>query len=144
MRESIFSLAEEMKRPDLRLLGKRMIWGGRGVTAMDDWVSGSKSYLAYAPVVGPGWSLGVMVPEAEFLTPVWDLAHWQATMVAGGLLALGVLVWLLVMGLTRPLKTLAQGAKRLASGDLATKVDGIPPGDELGDLPSPSTPWWTT
>ncbi len=134
MRESIFSLAEEMKRPDLRLLGKRMIWGGRGVTAMDDWVSGSKSYLAYAPVVGPGWSLGVMVPEAEFLTPVWDLAHWQATMVAGGLLALGVLVWLLVMGLTRPLKTLAQGAKRLASGDLATKVDGIPPGDELGDL----------
>jgi sigma-B regulation protein RsbU (phosphoserine phosphatase) len=50
------------------------------------------------------------------------------------LLLLSLVVWLLVISLTRPLQRLAAGAKRLASGDLTTKVEDVRPGDEVGDL----------
>ncbi len=134
MRETIFSVAEEMKRPDLRSLGRRMIRGGSGVERFKDWHRGENAWLAFAPVHGVGWSLGVLVPEREVLAPAYALAQRQGLLALGGLLILGLVVWLLVMSLTRPLQRLAAGAKRLASGDLTTKVDDVRPGDEVGDL----------
>ena len=134
MRESIFSLAEEMNRPDLRILGKRMIHGARGVLRIKDWRSGKDAWLAFTPVKGVGWSFGAMVPESEVLAPVWRLSKWQGYLAGAGLVGLILVVWPLVMGLTRPLRHLAAGAQRLAAGDLSTKVEDVRPGDEVGDL----------
>jgi len=134
MRETIFSLAEEMQRPDLRLLGQRMIRGGAGVERIKDWHMKEHAWLAFAPVHEVGWSLGVLVPEREVLAPAYELAKRQAIAAAAGLLGLGLVIWLLVMGLTRPLQRLAGAAKRLASGDLSAKVEDVRPGDEVGDL----------
>jgi sigma-B regulation protein RsbU (phosphoserine phosphatase) len=134
MRDTIFSLAEEMNRPDLRTLGRRMVRGGAGVERIKDWHMGEAAWLAYAPVHGVGWSLGVLVPEREVLAPAYELAQRQGILALVSLLLLGLVVWLLVMSLTRPLQRLAAGAKRLASGDLTTKVEDVRPGDEVGDL----------
>lgn len=134
MRDTIFSVAEELNRPDLRSLGRRMIRGGAGVERIKDWHMGEDAWLAFAPVRGVGWSLGVLVPEHEVLAPAYDLAKRQAVLAMASLLLLGLVVWLLVMSLTRPLQRLAAGAKRLASGDLNTKVEDVKPGDEVGDL----------
>jgi sigma-B regulation protein RsbU (phosphoserine phosphatase) len=134
MRDTIFSLAEELERPDLRLLGRRMIRGGAGVERIKDFHMGENAWLAFAPVQGVGWSLGVLVPEREVLAPAYALAQRQGLLAVSGLLLLCLVVWLLVMGLTRPLQRLAAGAKRLASGDLTTKVEDVRPGDEVGDL----------
>ena len=134
MRESIFSLAEGLHRPDLRELGKRMVRGGRGVVKLTDWYSGAPGWLAFTPIKGPGWSFCAMVPESEVMEPVWNLARWQGTMAGAGILVILVLVWALVMSMTKPLGNLAGAARRLASGDLKTKVKGILPGDEIGDL----------
>lgn len=134
MRETIFSLAEELNRMDLRRLGQRMIRGGRGVLKVEDWFRQRAVWLAFTPIKGPGWCFGAVVPESEVLAPVWEQARWQGYLAGLGLLGLVLLLWLLVMGLTRPLKTLAGGAQRLAEGDLQTKVEGVPPGDEVGDL----------
>ncbi|MCB2185274.1 MAG: SpoIIE family protein phosphatase [Deltaproteobacteria bacterium] len=134
MRESLFSLAEGLSRPDLRSLGKRMLRGGSGVEVLQSWLDPRRIWLAYAPVKGMGWSLGVVEPEEEILAPAWSLAKKQGLTAVFGLAALVGVVWLLVLGLTRPLKRLALGASRLASGDLGTKVEGVRPGDEVGDL----------
>ena len=134
MRETIFSLAEADKKPRMRALGRRMIRGASGVERIKDFHMNEPVWLAYAPVPDVGWSLGVLVPEHEVLAPAYDLAHRQGLLALASLLLLGLVVWLLVMSLTRPLQRLAAGAKRLAAGDLTTKVEEVRPGDEVGDL----------
>lgn len=134
MRETFFSLAEAMGRPDMRQLGRQMVQGGVGVVRVKDWWSGRPAWLAYAPVAGPGWSLGVMASEDEVLAPVVSLAREQVLWALGGLVALVLSVWLMVVRLTEPLNRLVAGARRLAGGDLSTHVDDVRPGDEVGDL----------
>ncbi len=134
MRETIFSLAEEMDRPDLRALGRRMARGGEGVLRLIDPALGEAAWLAFAPVAGPGWSLGMVVPESEVLAPVREAAGEQAVVAATGLVALVVVVWLMVVGLTRPLNRVVAAARRLSEGDLSTQVNDVRPGDEVGEL----------
>lgn len=134
MRETFFSLAEALDRPDMRVLGQRMVRGSSGLVRVTDWRNGRPAWLAFVPVPGPGWSLGVMAPEDEVLAPVVSLARQQVLWALAGLAALVLVVWLMVVRLTEPLNRLVAGARRLAGGDLATHVDDVRPGDEVGDL----------
>jgi sigma-B regulation protein RsbU (phosphoserine phosphatase) len=134
MRETIFSLAEAHDRPELRVIGRRMIRGGAGVERVRNLYDDLPIWLAFAPIKGPGWTLAVAAPEEEVLAPVRELAHQQGMWALGGMLALALVVWLLVMGLTRPLERLARAARRLAGGDLSTQVEDVKSGDEIGDL----------
>ena len=94
-----------------------------------------KAWLAYAPVKGVGWSFGVVAPsEAAVLAPITDLTTHQLYFAVVGLVILGLVILLMVVGLTKPVKLLTSGAKRLAGGDLQTRVQGIRPGDEVGEL----------
>ena len=133
-RESIFSLASRYDRPELERLGERMLSGKSGVVRIRDWRLNEAAWLGYAPVPGPGWSLAVLVPESEIIAPAKRLAQKQAVYAVCGLAVMVLLVLLLVIKLTGPLKRLSQGVAQLAHGDLSTKVEGIPPGDEVGDL----------
>lgn len=134
MRESIFSLAEAAKRPDLRILGRRMIRGAVGLTRITDWTSGRTVWLGFAPVKDAGWSFGAVVAEEEILAGAWRLARRQGLIALAGLAALVVLVWLLAASFTRPLTRMARAVGRLAGGDFTVKVAGVRPGDEIGDL----------
>ncbi|MBI5522850.1 MAG: SpoIIE family protein phosphatase [Desulfarculus sp.] len=134
MRETFFSLAEALQRPDMRALGQRMVRGSSGLVKVTDWRSGRPAWLAFVPVPGPGWSLGVMAPEDEVLAPVVSLAHQQTLWAMGGLAALVLVVWWMMVRLTEPLHHLVAAARRLAGGDLSTHVEDVRPGDEVGDL----------
>ncbi|RYE88021.1 MAG: HAMP domain-containing protein, partial [Hyphomicrobiales bacterium] len=79
------------------------------------------------------------------LAMVWDLSIHRpgiiAQQVTNGLVALaialvglGVLVAILVLRVTRPLKAMTGVASRLAQGELDIEVKGAHRGDELGDL----------
>lgn len=134
MRETIFSLAEEYGRADIRSIGLKMIHGESGVIRVKNWLGGQTSWLAYHPVEGPGWAFGVVIPEAKALAPVTSLAKRQAALAVIGFLALLAVIWLLVTNLTKPMTRLAGAARRLAEGDLQAQVEDIRPGDEIGDL----------
>jgi sigma-B regulation protein RsbU (phosphoserine phosphatase) len=134
IRESIFSLAERLKLPGLRRIGRTMLRGRGGVVPVRDWLTGRSGWLAYAPVGGGDWTFGVIMTRREVLAPVWRLARVQFLLAAGSLLVLVAVVWLLVVGLTRPLQRLTASAKALSGGDLSVRVEGVRPGDEVGDL----------
>ena len=134
MRQSIFSLAEARRRPDLRKLGRRMIRRQSGVERIRDWYHDRAAWLAYATVPGAGWIFGVVMPEAEVLVPVRALARRQFLLALAGVITMVIIVWLLVVGLTRPIRRLTAGARRMASGDLSVRVGDIRPGDEIGEL----------
>jgi len=111
-----------------------MVRGASGVLRIDDPLTQKTVWLAYAPVKGVGWSFGVVAPEATVLSPVRDLTRHQLYFALAGLGIMGLVVLLMVVGLTKPVKLLTQSAKRLAGGDLHTRVEGIRPGDEVGEL----------
>ena len=134
MRESVFSLAEKLKRPHLRRLGRRMVRGATSVLRIKDWLTGSPAWLAFAPVNETGWVFGVVIPETTMLAPIHRLAKQQTYWGAAGLVLMAIVVSLMVLGLTRPLKKMMIGVRRLASGDLSTRVEGIRPGDEVGEM----------
>jgi sigma-B regulation protein RsbU (phosphoserine phosphatase) len=134
LEKSIFSLAEKRSRPELWLLGRRMTGGESGVMRLEAWRSDRPVWLAFAPVEGTGWSFGAAAPESEIMAPVVKLARQQLLHAGLGLTALVLVVLLLMIRLTRPLKRLTASVNRLAEGDLSSRVEDIPPGDEVGDL----------
>ncbi|MEW5913219.1 MAG: adenylate/guanylate cyclase domain-containing protein [Thermodesulfobacteriota bacterium] len=134
MRQTIFSLAEQYQRPDLRTLGQNMVRGRSGVLRLPDPRSGQPVWLAFAPVKEVGWSYVVVAPESEVLAPVQNLTRHQLYFAGLGLLIMGLVILVMVVGLTKPVQLLTAGARRLASGDLGSRVKGIRPGDEVGEL----------
>ena len=134
MRESIFSLAEQNDHEELRELGRRMIKGESGITRIPNWHRTGHVWVAYAPVQGPGWSFGAVIPEDVIMEPVRQLALRSLFYALAGMAALTAVVFLLGRSFTKPLERVAQSARQLAKGDLSTKVSGVRPGDELGDL----------
>jgi class 3 adenylate cyclase len=81
-----------------------------------------------------GWSYVVAAPESEVLAPVQSLTRHQLYIAGVGLLIMGLVILVMVVGLTKPVQLLTTGARRLASGDLGSRVSGIRPGDEVGEL----------
>ena len=134
MRESIFSIAEENRDARLRVLGQRMITGESGIEIVHDYWSDDKVWLAFTPIASNGWSFAVMLPAKEVMADVLALNRRLILLMIIGFLGLFFAVSAISYSLTRPLKKLAAGAKKLASGKLDTKITGIRQSDEVGQL----------
>lgn len=134
MRESIFSVAESTSDPDLRAVGRSMISGGSGFTRVSNPLLGRNAWLYYAPLQSTGWSLGVLVPEAELFADLRDLSR-KALIMGGAGLALMLLVLAAISkAIVRPLEILAQSASTIAQGNLDTALPPVRRRDEIGEL----------
>lgn len=134
MRESIFSLAEERKDPELRAVGKAMLHNTAGFVEIGKGLAGRHGFLAYARVPSPGWSLAAVFPKDEIFAEVQRL--YVATIVlaiAGVMMLLGVSI-LVARSMARPLRSMAVAAGRVADGDLEVDLSHIRTRDEIGQL----------
>lgn len=122
MRQSIFSIAEARNDPELRRIGQDMIRGREGFVPITDFFSGEKSWMFYSPMPSTGWSLGVVIPEAELFADVRNLTHRTVLILAIGLGFLGLLITVMSRRVTRPLRTLAQKTEAIAQGDFSATV----------------------
>jgi two-component system cell cycle response regulator len=77
----------------------------------------------FVPVGSPEDGILLVTPADEFSLP----AMWLVA--AAGLVAATLLGWALASMIARPLERLAQGARRVAGGDLQTRVEGGPTSD---------------
>ncbi|WP_029460405.1 SpoIIE family protein phosphatase [Solidesulfovibrio alcoholivorans] len=134
MRESIFSLAEQAKSPELRAVGQAMTRGGEGFARLPDFVLGQPAWLAYAPMAATGWSMGVIVPEAELFADLNRLGSTVAAIGAAGFVLLLCVIAAIAATITRPLSRLAATAAEIAKGNLDTPVPAPASGDEVGRL----------
>lgn len=134
MRESIFSIAEAMGLPELRLIGQRMISGEAGYVELPAQVIGRPARLCFAPVGRTGWSVGLVIPEDELFEELEALGRRVAGIGVAGFALLALVVTLVSTSITRPLKALAGRTAEIAKGRLDTPVPAPSSGDEVGQL----------
>jgi two-component system sensor histidine kinase/response regulator len=132
----------ETRDPKLHVVVERMTQGQQGVERL--YFQGENVYLAFAPIVNAGWSVGMVIPEKEINRPAEELRtsigarqeqlRAQAIGLFGlSLMAVLALGTLLALVLTRPLLRLKAGAQQLAAGDLEHRLAQVS-NDEIGDL----------
>ena len=112
-------------------LTSNMVKGNRGV---EKYVfEGIPKSCGYAPIGSTGWSIGLTLPDLEFLAPV----HMVRNIIAlAGLIFLGagILISLLFSrNISSRLKKSVDFASKIASGDLTARMD-INQKDEIGQL----------
>jgi sigma-B regulation protein RsbU (phosphoserine phosphatase) len=134
MRESIFSVAEELNRPDLRKVGREMIHQDSGFVDLGTSLSGRESYLAFAQIPSTGWSLGAIFPKDELFEKVDQL--YFTTLISGlaGIILLMLVSLLVARSLARPLRRMADATAKVAAGDLNIDLSDIRSRDEVGSL----------
>jgi sigma-B regulation protein RsbU (phosphoserine phosphatase) len=134
LRESLFSQAEARGDKNLREIGRAMIRGEQGFVPTRELVSGKKSWLAYAPLVSSGWSLGVVIPEEELLAGIRQLNREVLLIgIVGGIL-LVIAISLVAGTITKPLRFLALKTKEIAQGNLDSYLPESGSRDEIGQL----------
>jgi sigma-B regulation protein RsbU (phosphoserine phosphatase) len=134
VRETVFSAAEEAGKPELRRIGRRMISGESGYIPLRSLVSNAPSHLAFAPVPSTGWSVSVVVSDAELLAPVVSLSRSVAAVGAVGFGILLLITLFIARTITRPVRLLDDATATLARGDLDAPLPRIPGNDEIAHL----------
>lgn len=114
----------------------RALAGQSGVDTGTDY-EGKESLVAYMPVTIPGldWVLIARINKSEALAPVNRFARNIALSTAAVVLAVSLLALLFTRILTRPVKVLADGVRRIAGGEVGVTVP-ITSKDEFGELAS--------
>lgn len=136
MNESIFSIADNKKLPELRKYGKDMINGGRGLAQIPyiNYVNEKESWLAYAPVPSNGWSIIIVCPVDEFMTDANKLFRELIIMAISGLIIIFIVILLISRSITRPIRRLTAAAEQFADGIFNVALPPVRTKDEIGRL----------
>lgn len=127
------ALTDASTPPRLKEIITNMVKGEQGIGQYE--FKGESKYLAYAPIQGTTWSLGVSVPAKEVLSKLNGLM-WSSVIIALIVLVLGVLLSFYITGtITRPLNAMKRMIEDIAQGegDLTKRLDASSR-DELGDV----------
>ncbi len=134
MNETIFTIAEARKNPELRRIGREMIQGKVGFVPYRSLFTGKEGWMAFAPLATNGWSLGVLFPRTELMAPVNSL---NRTVIVLGVMGFAVLIVVIVFvagTVTKPLRGLAGAAAHIARGRLDAPLPPVRARDEVGEL----------
>lgn len=133
MRQSIGDLATSLKSQDLARLGSEMLANQKGTLTIIDPNTGQAAWAAYQPITSTGWSVAVIIPQADLLASINVLQLRVIMLGSVGLVVLGFLAYLLSRSIARPVRQLAAATERMAAGDLTTRV-AMARTDEIGVL----------
>lgn len=118
--------------PELKAAVGKMLKGESGIASYP--YGNEDKYLAYGPIPGTSWSIGVTVPVKEANEKLGAFT-WTAVGTMIGVVLLAVIVALFVAArIAKPLKTLEAAAGRIAGGDLSVTAIHVDSKDELGRL----------
>jgi methyl-accepting chemotaxis protein len=113
------------------VFASKMIAGASGV---DKYVfQGVAKTCGYAPVKATGWSVGLTLPDSEYLAPVVAVRNAALAVAAAALGVAIVLLLLFVRSITGPLALAVRYAEAVAGGDFTRTID-VRRKDEVGQL----------
>jgi signal transduction histidine kinase len=101
--------------------------------------TGEESRFYFSPIRVEGvdrpWYFALIAPNARILAPAQALALVLLGLGALGTLVVAASIFLVSRNLSRPIAALADGARRIAAGDLSSRVSAAG-SDEVGELAS--------
>jgi len=132
MRKTIFDVAKKDKA--LSSIALEMIRGKTGFVHYSGPFVKKPCWIAYSPLRSNGWSLGIIFPQQELLEDVKTLNRRILFISMLGFLFLMLVIGLIAKGITRPLRSLAEAADRIAQGDWNAPLPPVRHEDEVGKL----------
>ncbi|HEY3425783.1 MAG TPA: methyl-accepting chemotaxis protein [Negativicutes bacterium] len=117
---------------DLKEAVGKMIKGETGIASYA--YGGVNKYLAYAPVLGTSWSIGVNVPISEAIAKLNAFTWIALVTIIAVLILASLVIFLTADRIAKPLKILEGAASRIAGGDLSVTKINVHSKDELGRL----------
>ncbi len=134
MNRTIFSLAEENKRPDIMRFGREVLLKGQGVSRIKNFPAGENSFVVYAPVRSTGWVFMAAVPESKIMAPVWRQLLDLGVFMLACLIMIVLALFIVSFKITKPIRKLSSDLRQVASGNLDIRHNGKYPQDEIGEL----------
>lgn len=134
MNETIFTSAENLTRPLLRDIGRRMVAGETGVEELEDLPLTGDSFLYFTSLLEQQWSIGFVFPKKEMFAEVTRLNRKVTILGALGFAALALLLIYLSCKITRPLRSLTGSVNDIAAGNLDVDLPAVVSTDEVGEL----------
>jgi len=134
VQETVSSAAIKYHRPELVMLGHKMMAGEKGVVLMKGVLDSRRAILFYAPIPSTGWSFAAIVPENEVMLPVWKkLSKFGLSMVAAFILIV-VMLFRISSRITKPVTDLAAAIPRIGKGNFNIVLKERFGRDELSEL----------
>jgi methyl-accepting chemotaxis protein len=118
--------------PDLKAAVGNMSKGETGIASYS--YDGVNKYLAYAPISGTSWSLGVNVPISEVIAKLSAFTWIALGTIIAVLILASFVIFLTADRIAKPLQILEGAASRIAGGDLSVTHIKLHSKDELGRL----------
>ncbi|NIS09428.1 MAG: SpoIIE family protein phosphatase [Candidatus Dadabacteria bacterium] len=134
MNQSIFSIADNKKSPELKELGDKMIAGRSGFELTRGILTDKSFWIYYLPLPSNGWALGVMFPEDEIMADIKSLSRDAVLISIEGILILLLVIIYISRSITKPLRQLSEATKDIASGNLEFDIPKTGSQDEVGRL----------
>lgn len=105
-----------------------------GFVALERFIHDRPAWLYHVPLATVGWSMVVVIPEAEIFTEVNTLSRYTLEIGAAGLILLSLVIVLISERISRPLRALTESARQIAQGNLEVELPAITANDEIGVL----------
>ncbi len=134
MKESISSLAEKFKDPELKKAGEAMIAGYEDFVPIGSALLKGKSWIYYTHLKNNDWSLGFVFPENELYADLYQLNQTLIVMAAIGLALLLIMIIVISNRVTKPLHALALIAEGFGKGNFNIEIPPSRSADEVGSL----------
>ncbi|MBP2642566.1 MAG: mcpA 1 [Firmicutes bacterium] len=118
--------------PALKAAVEKAIKGETGITSYE--YKGELKYMAYAPVKGTSWSIGVNVPMREATARLSTFGWFSLVIIVVMLVIVSFIIYFIMAKITIPIIRLENAANRIAAGDLSIEKLGMKSRDEIGRL----------
>lgn len=132
MNESIFSVASELKNPELREIGREMQKGKTDFVTST--LRGVERKMYFTPLPSSGWTMAVIFPKSEMYLPLRKITLTLIIIIGIGLFLLTFIISKIVSKQLSPLSLFANSAHQVAGGNFDAQLPDIKTKDEMKDL----------
>jgi len=132
--ESLFSLAEQWRNPEVAEVGRRILAGRQGVARVVERSTGEPYWWVFTPVEGSGWAMIAVVQESQVMGGARQWLNARMIRLSASLVIVMVLVFMISNWITKPLRQLMVSARSVAKGNLDAEAVGIRSRDEIGQF----------
>ncbi|MBP2644932.1 MAG: mcpA 6 [Firmicutes bacterium] len=123
-------LTDATTTPELKTISEKIIKGETGVGIYT--FNGTSKYVAYTPIEGTSWAIGVNLPANEATSALTAFTWTALITIIVVLILVNIVIYFIARNITRPLVTLENAAQHISGGDLSLQRLDITSKDELG------------